>query len=275
VQGSLKNLDCSLFYGEFVMIAPPVLPSLLHHPNLQHTVWSSAETVPTSQNGVPTQFGRTTTRMNPQPTLSSKARSDGSSGTMSEYSDEELFARIRDNSDEAAFNTLYTRYDKRLYAYCLRATSTHDAAKDAFQTVMSTVFEKRATFTGGSYAAWLFTIARHHVMKVSKRQQRTATTTTTIDEHFEDSGGASAGLLATLGTETGDYDFLLQQSLDRAIAQLPEDLREAFELKYFDGLQHEEIADTLNITVSLAKVRVFRAKQQLRQSLASFFKEVQ
>ncbi|MBL7990701.1 MAG: sigma-70 family RNA polymerase sigma factor [Candidatus Kapabacteria bacterium] len=186
-----------------------------------------------------------------------------------EISDEELFTKIREERSEAAFNTLYKRYDKRLYAYCLRATGSHDAAKDAFQAVMSVVFEKRESFTGGNYAAWLFTIARHHVMKVSKRQQRDLTQNKPIDEEFDDVTPDRGGGV------NEHHDFLLQQALDRAIAQLPEDLREAFELKQYDGLQHEEIAQTLGITVSLAKVRVFRAKQQLRQLLAPFIKELQ
>lgn len=186
-----------------------------------------------------------------------------------EISDEELFTKIRDERSEAAFNTLYKRYDKRLYAYCLRATGSHDAAKDAFQAVMSVVFEKRESFSGGNYAAWLFTIARHHVMKVSKRQQRDLAQNKPIDEEFDDVTPDSST------TSNQNQDFLLQEALDRAIAQLPEDLREAFELKQYDGLQHEEIAQTLGITVSLAKVRVFRAKQQLRQTLAPFIKELQ
>lgn len=190
------------------------------------------------------------------------------STTTSHYttcSDEELFALIREQSDEAAFNTLYQRYDKRLYSYCLRAAGSHDGAKDAFQAVMSAVFEKRESFTGGSYAAWLFTIARHHVLKLGRNKHRT----TPLDD-------APSALEAPAHEDSrGDRDFLLQQSLHAAIGRLPDDLRESFELKYCQGLQHEEIATMLGITVSLAKVRVFRAKQQLRSLLAPMFEELQ
>lgn len=184
-----------------------------------------------------------------------------------EASDEELFALIRDNNDEEAFNVLYARYDKRLYAYCLRATGGRDAAQDAFQAVMSAVFEKRETFAGGNYAAWLFTIARHHVIKTGKRASRSVP----FDPNDEsDAKSAAAGV-----SGASQEDFLLKESLDRAIERLPDDLREAFEMKYRSGLQHEEIAEALNISLSLAKVRVFRAKQLLRASLASFFEEAQ
>jgi RNA polymerase sigma-70 factor (ECF subfamily) len=201
--------------------------------------------------------------------LSDDIMTQAKPSSLNEMSDEELFTKIREERSESAFNALYKRYDKRLYAYCLRATGSHDAAKDAFQAVMSVVFEKRESFTGGNYAAWLFTIARHHVMKVSKRQQRDLTQNKPIEHDGEDT------LPESSSSVNEHHDFLLQQALDRAIAQLPEDLREAFELKQYDGLQHEEIAQTLGITVSLAKVRVFRAKQLLRQLLAPFIKELQ
>jgi RNA polymerase sigma-70 factor (ECF subfamily) len=157
----------------------------------------------------------------------------------------------------------------------LRATGSHDAAKDAFQTVMSAVFEKRASFQGGHYAAWLFTIARNHVLKVSKRQQRDVKTLSPIDDGAgnEQTFLSNGNFAVRSGASEGD--FLLQEALDRAIAQLPEDLREAFELKQYDGLQHEEIAQTLGISLSLAKVRVFRAKRQLQRLLAPFFEELQ
>ena len=192
-----------------------------------------------------------------------------------QMSDEDLFARIRATGSEEAFNILYKRYDRRLYAYCLRATGSHEAAKDAFQTVMSAVFEKRASFQGGHYAAWLFTIARHHVMKVSKRQQRDVKTLSPLDDDNGREHALPSDEHFALRLGTGEGDFLLREALDRAIAQLPEDLREAFELKQYDGLQHEEIAQTLGISLSLAKVRVFRAKRQLQRLLAPFFEELQ
>lgn len=68
-------------------------------------------------------------------------------------SDEELFGLVRDQADEQAFRTLFRRYDKRLYAYCLRALGTHDEAQDMFQTIALTVFDKRASFSDGSFAA--------------------------------------------------------------------------------------------------------------------------
>jgi RNA polymerase sigma factor (sigma-70 family) len=178
-----------------------------------------------------------------------------------EQTDEELFALVRENASEQAFRTLYRRYDKRLFAYCLRAMQTREAAEDVFQSVMTLVFEKRQSFSGGSFAAWLFTIARNQTLNHKQKQR----ITTDIDD--------IAYSMSDEGDRTGE-DVLLSDALKQAIATLPEDYREALELKHFDGFAYEEIAQMLNISLSLAKVRVFRAKKMLQESLAPYLREL-
>jgi RNA polymerase sigma factor (sigma-70 family) len=249
--------------------SPALLRQDLQRETFDFKTQKREATVPVQDISMTTIATKHTSNSSHSTASSQRQTTSASANELAAMTDEELFTEVRERGSESAFNALYSRYDKRLYAYCLRATASHDAAQDSFQTVMSVVFEKREQFTGGSYAAWLFTIARHHVMKVSKRQQRDLIQNKEIDDEFDaltpsDDGDSSSG-----------HDFLLQEALNRAIHQLPDDLREAFELKFYDGLQHEEIADLLKISLSLAKVRVFRAKQQLRQLLTPIFKELQ
>jgi RNA polymerase sigma-70 factor, ECF subfamily len=178
-----------------------------------------------------------------------------------EQTDEELFALVRESAQEQAFRTLYRRYDKRLFAYCLRAMNTRESAQDVFQSVMALVFEKRQSFTGGSFAAWLFTIARNQTLNHKQKQR----ITTDIDD--------IAYTMMDESDKTGE-DVLLSDALKQAIASLHEDYREALELKHFDGFPYEEIAKMLNISLSLAKVRVFRAKKMLHEVMSPFLREV-
>ncbi len=175
-------------------------------------------------------------------------------------SDEELFALVRDGNDEQAFRALFKRYDKRVYAYCLRALGSRDEAEDMFQTIAMTVFDKRASFIDGSFAAWLFTITRNYCLKGLRGRKHTS-------EITED-------MLVREDPEGHSQDFLLKQALYQAIAGLPEEFREALEMKYFDDLAYEDIAAALNITVSLAKVRVFRAKKLIQQTMSSIISEL-
>jgi RNA polymerase sigma-70 factor (ECF subfamily) len=178
-----------------------------------------------------------------------------------DVTDEDLFALVREKADEQAFRTLYRRYDKRLFAYCLRAMKTRESAEDVFQSVMTLVFEKRASFSGGSFAAWLFTIARNQTLNHKQKQR----ITTDIDD--------IAYSISDESDRTGE-DVLLSDALKKAISSLPEEFREPLELKHFDGFQYEEIADMLKISLSLAKVRVFRAKKMLHEALKPYLREL-
>lgn len=174
--------------------------------------------------------------------------------------DEELFGLIRENNDEQAFRTLFRRYDKRIYAYCLRALGNHEEAEDMFQTISMTVYDKRSSFSDGSFAAWLFTIARNYCLKALRGRKHYAELNEEMMVGEEDS--------------SHKQDFLLRAALEKAIAELPDEFREALELKYFDDLAYEDIAKALNIGLSLAKVRVFRAKKLLQQSLSPILNEL-
>ncbi len=176
-------------------------------------------------------------------------------------SDEELFALVRDENDEQAYRALYRRYDKRIYSYCLRALGNPEDARDVFQTISMTIYDKRQSFIDGSFAAWLFTITRNMCLKTLRNLKHTS-------EFVED-------LHEPDQVESHSQDFLLRAELRKAINSLPEEFKEALELRYFDDLSYEEIADTLKITVSLAKVRVFRAKKQITKLLTPILDELQ
>jgi RNA polymerase sigma-70 factor (ECF subfamily) len=74
--------------------------------------------------------------------------------------------------------------------------------------------------------------------------------------------------------DTHSSDFLLRQALHKAISQLPDEFREALSMKYFDDLPYEDIAAALDITVALAKVRVFRAKKLIQQTMSTIIDEL-
>lgn len=190
----------------------------------------------------------------------SKSKEQHTRNSLSQKTDEELFALVRQR-DEVAFRTLYRRYDRRLFAYCLRALGDKKAAEDVFQTIVTTVYEKRELFIGGNFPGWLFTIARNYCLKFKQRQQ--------FHENIDDVGNA----LRDDADKTGD-DLLLKEALQAAIRTLATDFREALEMRYFDDLSYEQIAQALDISVALAKVRVFRAKKMLQAQMLPYIKEL-
>lgn len=157
---------------------------------------------------------------------------------------------VRDGS-EAAYLTLFQRHRASLYGYALRMTRQPETADDVFQETFLRVHRSRGTWSAhqGSFRSWLFRIC-----------------TNTI----RDRARASARRPEVLGDawephiHPGHTDRL---TLERALAQLPENLRDAFLLTAVHGMDHNEVAEALSISPDNARARVSRARAKLREIL--------
>lgn len=170
---------------------------------------------------------------------------------------DEAVENLKKGSAEA-FQILYHKYHNRVYRFCLRMLGSETLAKDAFQETFVKVYEKRESFNGDNFAAWLFTIARH----ICYNMIRAKKSHSSFDETFHE------------GRTQRNTDFGLKKALEESIASLPTALREAFILREYEELSYSEISDILDIDLSLAKIRVFRARKQLRQILKPIIKEL-
>ena len=162
-------------------------------------------------------------------------------------SDEQLFDLFKKNNDNKAFASIYSRYSKKVYAYCIRACGDKDVAKDVFQKVFTSIIEKRNSFIEGNFIAWVMVITRNYCLMEKRAKKKT-------EEIFEN----------TLITEPdNNFDFAEKAEVIKAVNKLPEEYSDIIKLRYFDDFTYNEIADILDISLSLVKVRLFRAKQLL------------
>jgi len=173
-------------------------------------------------------------------------------------SDNELFLLVRDHNDVAAFREIYRRYHKRIFAYCFRIVGQEEGARDAFQNIFTAVYEQRQQFEPGEFSRWLFSIAKRQAQRVYTRyvadrvsaDAEEVALETMIDEDAPDS-----------------EDLHLASFVRNAVNELPEEFREVIILRYFEDLSYQDIAKRLDISLSLAKVRVNRAKAKLQSLL--------
>jgi RNA polymerase sigma-70 factor (ECF subfamily) len=165
--------------------------------------------------------------------------------------------KLRNGSAEA-FKILYNFYSQKVYRYCLRFLGDSALAEDAFQESFIRVYENRENFHGDNFGAWLYTISRNTCMnylRVKKEHDE-------FNEVFH-------------GHETHELsDSSIKENIDKAISQLPDALREAFLLREYEEMSYQEISEILNIDLSLAKVRVYRARIILRKLLKPLVKEL-
>jgi RNA polymerase sigma-70 factor (ECF subfamily) len=168
--------------------------------------------------------------------------------------------------EEAAFAELFNRHKQQIYTYCARMLGgDQDLASDAFQEVFIKVYEKAAQFREGTnVTGWLFMIARNTCLNVFRARKPNEC----LDDHMELASGDRS-----LAPEFGEEQHFLRAKLEQAIAQLPTEYREPLVLREFDGLGYAEIAEITGTTLPVTKVRIYRAKQKLREILRPYVSE--
>ena len=153
---------------------------------------------------------------------------------------------------------LYRRYHKRIFAYCLYIIKDEEGARDAFQNTFTAVYEQRMQFVPGMFSKWLFTIAKRQSMRVYKHIAANRLPTDFDDAMLEEIEDPDSEIAP---------DIALTELIESAMQTLSTEFQAVLRLRYYEDLPYEEIAQKLGISLSLAKVRVNRAKAQLQQAL--------
>ncbi len=167
-------------------------------------------------------------------------------------------AKLFSNGDVEAFNFLYKIYSKKVYRFCLRMLESDYVAKDAFQETFIRIYEYRSSFNGQNFECWLYTTARHTCINYIRRRKNT-TSIDNIEVSFNPKRHLSIGI---------------KEQIEEKLNQLPIALKEAFILRDMEDLAYDQIADILQIDLSLAKVRVHRARLKLKELLKPLLKEI-
>jgi RNA polymerase sigma factor (sigma-70 family) len=174
--------------------------------------------------------------------------------------------RAHGAGDPQAFARLYDRYDRPCFHFIRRllGTAHGDAAEDLHQETWIAVSRNAAAFDAGkaSFAAWLFTIARHKTWDHFRRQ-KVAVLASAQDD-------AAMMLVADPGQTPLEQvqSREMAQEIVAAVEALPLEQRGAFVMFAHAGLSLDEIAQATGVTVETAKSRLRYARAKLRQSLA-------
>jgi RNA polymerase sigma-70 factor, ECF subfamily len=188
-----------------------------------------------------------------------------------EIPDDELVRQAQAGQMEA-FEALTVRYEQRVYLLALRMLRQEQDAEDVTQQTFLSAMENLAGFRGeASFSTWLLRIATHAALKVIRKRQ--GLPTVSFEENVE-------GVEAT--TEISRPEFIaewahsprelaqqneIRQLLATALESLDEKHRMVFLLRDVEGLSVKETAESLGISEANTKVRLLRARLQLRELL--------
>ena len=186
-------------------------------------------------------------------------------------SDEQLLLAYRDRADRDAFNQLVHRYERELFSYLRRYLGDASMAEDTFQATFLQVHLKCDQFEEGrKFRPWLYTIATNQAIDAQRRNKRHKNIS--LDRNTRPEGSDDVGTLMDLLTSSEPApDHNLDASHQRewirdAVESLPEGLRQAINLVYYQGLKYREAADILEIPVGTVKSRLHSAILKLNEA---------
>ncbi|MGC3967419.1 MAG: sigma-70 family RNA polymerase sigma factor [Pirellulales bacterium] len=177
----------------------------------------------------------------------------------------------RNEGDQGAFDQLVVRYERELYSYLRRFLSDQAAAEDAFQGTFLQVHLKCDQFEADrKFRPWLYTIATNQAIDLQRRSKRHKLVS--LDRREREGAEEEVGTLANLieSREAAPQSSLESAERERwvrgAVAELPEQLRTAVNMIYYQGLKYREAADQLKVPVGTVKSRLHTAVQKLNDA---------
>jgi len=188
-----------------------------------------------------------------------------------EPSDAELVRRAKAGELDA-FEALINRHERRVYSLALRMMRHEQDAEDVTQQTFLSVVEHLAGFREeASFSTWLLRIATHAALKVIRK--RKGLDTVSLEEATEDPENLDSIPHPEFIADWRQSPEQLvprnetRRLLNEALAQLDEKHRLVFLLRDVEGFSVKETADALGLSEANVKVRLLRARLQLRERL--------
>ncbi len=166
---------------------------------------------------------------------------------------------LSQQGDKTEFGKIVKKYQQSVYNLCYRMLGNADEAEDAAQEIFLRAYLKLDTYDEKrKFSTWLFSIASHYCIDRLRVSRPLLIPWDSLKDYWPD-GSATRPEKAVLEAEaTEEVQFLLKT--------LSPDYRLVVVLKYWYTLSYQDIAQTLNTTVSAIKSKLFRARKMMAQA---------
>jgi RNA polymerase sigma-70 factor (ECF subfamily) len=180
--------------------------------------------------------------------------------------DQQLVQRVQ-AGDQSAFNLLVLKYQHRVLKLVGRFVSDQSEAQDVAQEAFLKAYRALGSFRGESaFYTWLYRIAIN-TAKNALVAQRRRPVDFDLDAQDPEAFERQAKLMESDTPEGVLLTEEIRQVVEKAMEQLPEDLRTAIVLRELEGLSYEEIAEAMDCPVGTVRSRIFRAREAIDKKL--------
>ena len=169
------------------------------------------------------------------------------------------------------FTQVYNEFHPKILRYLERLTGDREEAKDLVQEVFMKVDQGLSRFEGRStLSTWIYRIATnvsHNRFRSASFQKGEKQTLTDefIEENKEDKNVWTGERESSAGQQLEKKE--MSSCINRYIYDLNEDYQKVLVLSEYEGLKNKEIASILGITIDTVKIRIHRARTQLKKRM--------
>jgi RNA polymerase sigma-70 factor (ECF subfamily) len=173
-----------------------------------------------------------------------------------QMSDHLLIASFKNEQlKEASFTQLVKKYQERLYWHIRRMVVEHEDTNDILQNVFIKVWKNLGEFRQESnFYTWLYRIGTNEALTwIEQKKRKSAVSMSDNEDIFADR------LVAQKDFDPNKIEWKLQQ----AVLSLPEKQRIVFNLRYYDELPYEQMAEVLSTSVGALKASYHHAARKV------------
>jgi RNA polymerase sigma factor (sigma-70 family) len=178
---------------------------------------------------------------------------------MSNVQEETLLEMLRDTrSRREAFPLVVKEYQRRVYSIVRKMVIDHDDADDIVQEVFVKVWNNIDKFKGDSgLFTWIYRIATNESLQFLRKRKNNVKLEGDLSECF-------ANVMSSVDAPGGEE---IEMKLQKAILQLPDKQRLVFNMRYYEELSYEEIAEITETSVGALKASYYHATTKIEEYL--------
>jgi len=181
--------------------------------------------------------------------------------------DRQLVERAQ-RGDKHAFELLVSKYQRKLARLLGRFIRDPAEVEDVAQEAFIKAYRALPSFRGDSaFYTWLYRIGINTAKNYLVAMGRRAPTTTEFNSEDAEVFDEGEQLRDINTPESAMMSKEIARTVDDAMEQLPEELRNAIALREIEGLSYEEISEIMNCPIGTVRSRIFRARESIATNL--------